>query len=322
MKLLYYMPDRIVGANPPGVAGLLSRCMIPEFAHVGKFEIKICANGSKLPGFEVVSNNLKEAIDKFKPDIIYNLVAEMNLCGMENYILKKGIKYVGDATHGKFIPNNSMKEFDFICQSQLLHDRLIERGFKAHRVTPYIPMHEINSILDIDYSAVKKSNTILYMHNGDKGINDSIEVCKAIKRKLCVTLADAPLDPIVEKLGCVNSDIKQAIMMSCDALIYCPPSNGFIEATCTSVLESLYIGLPVIGVPNNFGRNMCVFNYIEEGNIPSIIRDTKEELINAILNGELDSINRVEVREKARSYFSNSRSIEEYCKVFEGILKK
>jgi glycosyltransferase involved in cell wall biosynthesis len=315
------MQDRIAGANPPGVAGLLSRDMIPAFASKG-IEVKICGAGSKLYGFDVISNSLKESIDQYKPDIIYNLVAHMELGGLESYILHKGIKYVGDATHGKFIPHDSMKNFDFICQSQLLYDRLSERGFRAHLVTPFIPTYEISNVINVDYSNRKMSNSILYMHNGDKGIKESVNICREIKKKLVVTLAETSTDPVVERLGCINSDQKQALMLSCDALIYCPPSNGFIEATCTSALESLMVGLPIIGVPNNFGRKMCVFDYIEKGKIPSIICDSKEELIYAINSGELDKIDRNLVRERAKNYFSNKRSTDQYYKVFEEVITK
>ncbi len=325
MKVIYYMPNRVVGAKPPGVAGLLSRNMIPRFLKKG-VDMIACANDT-LIDVPIFKGSIIDCVVKTQPDIVYNLVAEEHLNGIETFLIDKKIKYVGDATHGKFMPHESMIQFDFICQSQLLYDRLTERRdrlnkkrFKAHRVPPFVPTSEIPTEFKKE-----PSSGILYLHNGDKGIQRSIEVCQAINKRLYVTIAPIPANinqKCVTRFGCVDVEKKKALINTTEALIYCPPDNGFIEATCTSAMECLLSGLPIIGVPNRFGRSMCVFQYIEEGNIPSVIRDTPEELIQAIKDGELAKINKREVWEKAKVYFNQDRSINEYIKVFEKLYKE
>lgn len=318
MKLLYFMRDRVVSAPPPGVAGLLSGNMIPCFLDRG-VDVVLCARGSLLSKEIPIKHDLKTAIDYFKPDIIYNLVAEMQLYGMEHYIKQKKIPYVGDATHGKFIPEESMRGFDFICQSRLLYKRISEKHFRAHHVRPFVPRTELPDIVPDN-----NNKPILYLHNGDKGIDRSIRICEKIGRILRVTIAEIPKhiqSSNVRRYGCVDVDTKKQLILESSALIYTPPDNGFIEATCTSAMECLLSGLPIIGVPNRFGREMCVFQYIKDGNIPSIICDTENELITKLNNNYLSLIERKIVKSRAEEYFDQNKSIDDYMRVFNHVIQ-
>jgi hypothetical protein len=321
VRILFYLPDRVIGGTAPPASHLVSAEMLRALFAAGidvvayALECRIEGPFWKQRG-PTAPRDVIDAVDGTRPDLVWSYVAwePYEIAPHLEALRQRQVTYVQSMTHLPITLTPAMQSASFLCESRLTWD--LSRGFDRYRIKPFVPRADVyNGLLN-----GRRTQNYLFMHRLEKGLDCAIETCAAIRdiQTLYVTAERDEVEaacgksvpPFVHCIGVRSGKEKTELMAHCDAAFYCSPEP---EAIGMSPIECMLSGVPLLAAPRSeYGPRISVFEYIEAGHIPAVIARTAAGLAAAVNTGALQAIDRAVVRDRARAFFDNEASVREH----------
>lgn len=315
MRLLYYLPNRTMGAPPPPASQATSAGLVERLEDMG-VDVEVCASGRVggpfLPDDGNAPESLVAAVAKARPDVVFSYVNwnrpehDRFRVGLEEL----GVPYVENVSMLPWDPSPEMGWATFLAEARHVADEYPRLPVRYLR--PFVPCMDVGDSLP-----GLGTKRLLYMHNPEKGLAYCADLAARLGMEMVATLTEEQVAAKcggvpghVSCVGIVRGDTKRRLMASCDGILY-SPGDEWREAIGMSPIECMLSGLPVVGVVRgSLGWDASVYQYIRDGRIPAVLAGSAEEL------AEVPWPEPADVRTAARCYFDNDRAAHERVSLF------